>query len=124
MSATKSKPGCGTTTASSNRRKRRLFVRVDNFNASSIDFPDLHLHQDERLGRVAGNQGRIRRCRDGYHRKGRHSFAFPSQTIYMQETDPPEIMSPPAPSESVEHAQQMIADSGKRRGMGEADDDG
>jgi MscS family membrane protein len=52
------------------------------------------------------------------------SFAFPSQTIYMQETDPPEIMSPPARSESVARAQQMIEQSGKRRGMGEADDEG
>ena len=51
-------------------------------------------------------------------------FAFPSQTIYLQETDPPEIMAPPARSEGVERARAAIENASRRRGMGEADDEG
>ena len=51
-------------------------------------------------------------------------FAFPSQTIYLQETDPPEIMAPPARSEGFERARQKIEHATRRKGYGEAEDDG
>jgi MscS family membrane protein len=56
--------------------------------------------------------------------KGGTGFAFPSRTIYMQQQDPPEIMAPPARSETVERTQREMAELERTRGIGEADDDG
>ena len=101
-----------------------LFVRVDNFNASSIDFLIYTFTRTKDWGEWLAIKEEFAVAVMDIIEKAGTGFAFPSRTIYMQQTDPPEIMAPPAPSEGVEHAQTMIADSGKRRGMGEADDDG
>ncbi len=94
-----------------------LFVHVDSFNASSIDFiiycftnttvwtEWLKLKEEFALAVM-----------DIIEAAGT-SFAFPSRTIYMQTQDAPEIMSPPARSEAV---RAMLGDPsraiGARRG--------
>jgi MscS family membrane protein len=101
-----------------------LFVRVDTFNASSIDFLIYTFTKTKDWGEWLAIKEEFAVAVMNIIEQAGTSFAFPSQTIYMQETDPPEIMAPPARSEGVERARKMITDSGKRRGMGEADDDG
>ena len=101
-----------------------LFVRVDNFNASSIDFLIYTFTKTKDWGEWLAIKEEFAVAVMDIIEKAGTSFAFPSRTIYMQETDPPEIMAPPARSERVARAQQMIEQSGKRRGMGEADDEG
>ncbi|WP_241765200.1 mechanosensitive ion channel family protein [Hyphomonas beringensis] len=101
-----------------------LFVRVDSFNASSIDFLIYTFTNTKDWGEwLAIKEEFAVAVMDIIARAGT-SFAFPSRTIYMQEMDPPEIMAPPARSDHVETAQKAIAASAQRRGMGEADDDG
>ncbi|KCZ85740.1 small conductance mechanosensitive ion channel (MscS) family protein [Hyphomonas adhaerens MHS-3] len=101
-----------------------LFVRVDNFNASSIDFLIYTFTHTKNWGEWLAIKEEFAVVVMDIIEKAGTGFAFPSRTIYMQQTDPPEIMAPPARSEGVARAQQMIENTGKRRGIGEADDDG
>ena len=48
------------------------------------------------------------------------SFAFPSQSVYLQQTDPPEIMKPPAPSEIRMRAEPIINAVGRPPARGSA----
>ncbi len=101
-----------------------LFVRVDSFNASSIDFLIYTFTHTKNWGEWLAIKEEFAVVVMEIIEKAGTSFAFPSRTIYMQQTDPPEIMAPPGQSEGVARAQQMIENTGKRRGIGEADDDG
>ena len=101
-----------------------LFVRVDNFNASSIDFLIYTFTKTKDWGEWLAIKEEFAVVVMDIIEKAGTSFAFPSQTIYMQETDPPEIMAPPARSEGFERAQLRMKDVKRRRGMGEADDEG
>ena len=101
-----------------------LFVRIDNFNASSIDYLIYAFTHTKDWGEWLAIKEEFAVAVMEIIEKAGTSFAFPSQTIYMQETDPPEIMAPPARSEGVERARERIALAQRRRGIGEADDEG
>ena len=49
------------------------------------------------------------------------TFAFPSQTVYLQQIDPPEIMAPPPRSETAANVQAELASAGRTKGFGESD---
>lgn len=101
-----------------------LFVRIDNFNASSIDFLIYTFTHTKDWGEWLAIKEEFAVAVMDIIEKAGTGFAFPSRTIYLQESDPPEIMAPPARSEGVERARKAIAAAGKQRGMGEADDAG
>ncbi|ABI75775.1 transporter, small conductance mechanosensitive ion channel (MscS) family [Hyphomonas neptunium ATCC 15444] len=72
-----------------------LFVRVDAFNASSIDLLIYTFTKTTNWGewlKIKEEFAYI--VMDIIERNGA-AFAFPSQTIYMDQSDPPEIMAPP-----------------------------
>ncbi|MFN3609322.1 MAG: mechanosensitive ion channel family protein [Hyphomonas sp.] len=72
-----------------------LFVRVDKFNASSIDFLIYTFTKTTIWGEwLKVKEDFAYAVMDIIERNGA-SFAFPSQTIYMNQPDPPEIMAPP-----------------------------
>lgn len=72
-----------------------LFVRVDKFNASSIDFLIYTFTRTTIWGEwLKAKEDFAYAVMDIIARNGA-SFAFPSQTIYMNQPDPPEIMAPP-----------------------------
>ena len=81
-----------------------LFVRVDAFNASSIDFLIYTFTKTTNWGEwLEIKEAFAYTVMDIIARNGA-AFAFPSQTIYMDQTDPPEIMAPPddtAPDKSL-----------------------
>ncbi|HPE49339.1 MAG TPA: mechanosensitive ion channel family protein [Hyphomonas sp.] len=101
-----------------------LFVRVDNFNASSIDYLIYAFTHTKNWGEWLAIKEEFAIAVMEIIEKAGTSFAFPSQTIYMMETDPPEIMAPPARSEAVERAREAIRNAERRTGLGEADDEG
>lgn len=101
-----------------------LFVRVDNFNASSIDYLIYAFTHTKDWGEWLAIKEEFAVAVMEIIERAGTGFAFPSQTIYLQETDPPEIMAPPARSEGVERAREMIEVAKRRRGLGEADDEG
>ena len=101
-----------------------LFVRIDSFNASSIDFIIYCFTYTKNWGewlQIKEDLAVI--VMDIIERSGT-GFAFPSRTLYMQQQDPPEIMAPPARSEAVARVAAAKAGQDQARGMGEADDEG
>lgn len=73
-----------------------LFVRVDTFNASSIDYLIYTFTNTTNWGEwLEAKEDFALAIMKIIERSGT-SFAFPSQTIYLQQQDPPEIMAPPA----------------------------
>ena len=98
-----------------------LFVHIDSFNDSSIDFliycftkttvwTQWLQHKEEfalKLIEIVENAGT--------------SFAFPSRTLYMQQQDAPEIIHPPTLSENVA---KMRAIKEQSYSIGGGDDDG
>ena len=78
-----------------------LFVRVDRFNDSSIDFLIYCFTHTTNWGEwLAIKEEFAVACYEIVERAGT-GFAFPSRTIYLQEQDAPEILTPPVASESV-----------------------
>ncbi len=101
-----------------------LFVRIDSFNASSIDYLIYCFTNTKNWGEwLTIKQEFAVAIIDIIERAG-SGFAFPSQTVYLQQQDPPEIMTPPVRSAGVEAAQREIAARGRVSGMGEVDDGG
>ena len=101
-----------------------LFVRIDSFNASSIDFMIYCFTYTKNWGEWLKIKEEFAVAIMDIIEKAGTGFAFPSRTIYLQQQDPPEIMAPPARSERVERARLEIAEQERTRGMGEADDEG
>ncbi len=101
-----------------------LFVRIDSFNESSIDYLIYTFTHTRDWGEWLAIKEEFAVAVMQIIEKAGTGFAFPSRTIYLQETDPPEIMAPPARSESVERARERIAEAQRRKGIGEADDEG
>ena len=101
-----------------------LFVRVDSFNSSSIDFLIYAFTHTKNWGEWLEIKEEFAVAVMEIIDKAGTGFAFPSRTIYLQETDPPEIMAPPARSEGVARAQAAKAGKLQTTGIGEADDDG
>lgn len=101
-----------------------LFVRVDSFNASSIDFMIYAFTHTKNWGEwLAIKESFAVEIMNIIERAGT-GFAFPSRTLYMQQQDPPEIMAPPASSEATRAALAERAEVERVSGMGEADDEG
>ena len=101
-----------------------LFVRVDSFNASSIDFLIYTFTHTKNWGEWLEIKEEFAVAVMDIIEKAGTGFAFPSRTIYLQETDPPEIMAPPARSEGVARAQAAKEGMLQVGGIGEASDDG
>lgn len=101
-----------------------LYVRIDNFNASSIDFIIYCFTHSKRYGDwLEIKEDFALAIIDIIDRAGT-GMAFPSRTLYMQQQDPPEIMPVPALSPGAEKARREIAETRQVGGMGDADDDG
>ncbi len=102
-----------------------LFVRVDAFNDSSIDFLIYCFTHTKNWGEwLAIKEEFALACMDIIERAGT-GFAFPSRTIYLQHQDPPELVAPPEHSRTVKEAHAEIeAESPRVRGFGESDDGG
>ncbi|MAP94603.1 MAG: mechanosensitive ion channel protein MscS [Ponticaulis sp.] len=81
-----------------------LFVRVDAFNASSIDFLIYTFTNTTNWGEWLELKEKLALEVMDIIEKAGTGFAFPSRTLYMQQQDPPEIMSPPELSPRVERA--------------------
>lgn len=101
-----------------------LFVRVDSFNSSSIDFLIYCFTHTKNWGEWLAIKEEFAVTVMNIIERAGTGFAFPSRTLYMQQQDPPEIMAPPAPSESVERTRIAIDERERMGGIGEADDDG
>jgi len=100
-----------------------LFVRVDTFNASSIDFLIYTFTNTTNWGDWLELKERLALEVMDIIEKAGTGFAFPSRTVYMQQQDPPEIMSPPELSPRVEQARLEKLAHAKATGM-DVDDDG
>ena len=101
-----------------------LFVRIDSFNASSIDFIIYCFTHTKNWGEWLQIKEEFAVAVIDIIERAGSSMAFPSRTLYMQQQDPPEIMPVPERSPGVEKAQREIAERQRVGGMGEADDDG
>lgn len=72
-----------------------LFVRVDKFNTSSIDYLIYTFTKTTNWGEwLKAKEDFAYAVMEIIERNGA-AFALPSQTIYMKQEDPPEIMTPP-----------------------------
>lgn len=101
-----------------------LFVRVDTFNDSSIDFLIYcFTHTKTWTDWLAIKEDLALKIMEIIEAAGT-GFAFPSRTLYMQQQDPPEIMTPPGASENVQRMQIERRVLGRKEGLGEADDEG
>ncbi len=81
-----------------------LFVRVDRFNDSSIDFLIYCFTHSTNWGEWLKLKEELAvACYEIVERAGT-GFAFPSRTLYMQQQDAPEIVPPPMLSEGVARA--------------------
>lgn len=101
-----------------------LFVRIDSFNASSIDFIIYCFTHTKNWGEWLEIKEEFAVAVIDIIERAGTSMAFPSRTLYMQQQDPPEIMPVPERSESVAKAQADIAARKAMGGLGEADDEG
>lgn len=101
-----------------------LFVRIDSFNESSIDFLIYCFTHTKNWGEwLAIKEEFAVTVMEIIERAGT-GFAFPSRTLYMQQQDPPEIITPPARSEAVERTRLAKEARARMGGIGQADDDG
>lgn len=72
-----------------------LFVRVDAFNDSSIDFLIYTFTNTTNWGEWLAIKEEFALAVMQIIERAGTGFAFPSRTIYLQQADPPEIMAPP-----------------------------
>ncbi len=98
-----------------------LFVRVDTFNASSIDFLIYTFTNTTNWGEWLALKEELALEIMNIIEKAGTGFAFPSRTVYMQQQDPPEIMSPPELSPRVERARLEKLAHAKASGLGDGD---
>lgn len=72
-----------------------LFVRVDSFNDSSIDFLIYTFTKTTNWGEWLAIKEEFALAVMEIIERAGTGFAFPSRTVYLQQADPPEIMAPP-----------------------------
>lgn len=101
-----------------------LFVRVDSFNASSIDFMIYCFTHTKSWGEWLAIKEELAVAVMDIISAAGTSFAFPSRTIYMQQQDAPEIMAPPARSAGVEKARREKDEVERVGGMRGGEDEG
>jgi len=100
-----------------------LFVRVNAFNDSSIDFLIYCFTHTTNWGEwLAIKEELATNIYEIVERAGT-GFAFPSRTLYMQQQDAPEIITPPERTEAVRKALEERAEAAKSGAM-QDDDDG
>lgn len=82
-----------------------LFVRVNSFNDSSIDYMIYCFTHTKNWGEWLAIKEELATAIYEIIERAGTGFAFPSRTLYMQQQDAPEIIAPPARSEGVAKAQ-------------------
>jgi len=98
-----------------------LFVRIDTFNASSIDFLIYAFTHTTNWGEWLAIKEEFAFAIMQIIERAGTSFAFPSQTVYLQHTDPPEIMSPPPSRELARSLQAELRGTDNTKSSGESD---
>ena len=88
-----------------------LFVHVDSFNDSSIDFLIYCFTKTTRWTEWLEHKEAFAFKLIEIVEKAGTSFAFPSRTLYMLQEDAPEVIHPPTLSENVVKMRQMKADA-------------
>lgn len=101
-----------------------LFVRVDSFSDSSIDYMIYCFTHTRTWTEWLEIKEELALTIMNIIEAAGTGFAFPSRTLYMQQQDPPEIMSPPSTSETVQRMRMERQILGRKDGLGEADDEG
>ncbi|MBI1339514.1 mechanosensitive ion channel [bacterium] len=86
-----------------------LMVNVDSFNDSSIDFLIYTFTRTTKWDEWLGHKERLAYKVMEIVKAAGTDFAFPSRTLYMQQTDPPEIFAPPGRSPQVEEVAKLRA---------------
>jgi MscS family membrane protein len=98
-----------------------VFVRIDTFNASSIDFLVYAFTRTTNWGEWLQIKEELAFAIMQIIERSGTAFAFPSQTIYMQQVDPPEIMAPPPRSDLARAAREELETAGTTKGFGETE---
>ncbi|MGA1341877.1 MAG: mechanosensitive ion channel family protein [Hyphomonas sp.] len=98
-----------------------LFVRIDTFNASSIDFLIYAFTRTTNWGEWLAIKEEFAFAIMQIIERAGTAFAFPSQTVYLQHTDPPEIMSPPPSRELARSLQAELRGTDNTKSSGESD---
>jgi MscS family membrane protein len=98
-----------------------LFVRIDTFNTSSIDFLIYAFTRTTNWGEWLAIKEEFAFAIMQIIERAGTSFAFPSQTVYLQQTDPPEIMSPPTSTELTRSLQAELRGTDNTKRAGESD---
>jgi MscS family membrane protein len=101
-----------------------LFVRIDTFNASSIDFLIYAFTRTTNWGEWLAIKEEFAFAIMQIIERAGTGFAFPSQTVYLRQEDPPEIMAPPVRSNFASPGQSVLPDAAGTRGFGESDGGG
>lgn len=90
-----------------------LFVRVDRFNDSSIDFLIYcFTHTTNWSEWLEIKEEFAVACYEIIERAGT-GFAFPSRSVYLQQQDAPEIITPPVASDTVAKVREQRAARGR-----------
>lgn len=97
-----------------------LFVRIDSFNSSSIDYLIYAFTRTTNWGEWLQIKEEFALAVMQIIERAGTSFAFPSQTLYMQQIDPPEIMAPPPRSALADSAKAELESAGTTKGFGES----
>lgn len=100
-----------------------LFVRVNTFNDSSIDYLIYCFTHSTNWGEWLAIKEELAVAIYEIIERAGTGFAFPSRTLYMQQQDAPEVIAPPARSETVARVQAERAQL-ERSNMQLDEDDG
>lgn len=98
-----------------------LFVRVDAFNESSIDFLIYTFTKTTNWGEWLAIKEEMAVAVFEIIEKAGTGFAFPSRTLYLQQQDAPEIITPPERDASVAEARRALDPLGRFAPRGESD---
>lgn len=98
-----------------------MFVRVNTFNDSSIDFLIYCFTHSTNWGEWLKIKEELAVAIYEIIERAGTGFAFPSRTLYMQQQDAPEVIAPPARSEAVIRALQER--SAAERSVAQLDED-
>ena len=82
-----------------------LFVRINSFNDSSIDYLIYCFTHTKNWGEWLAIKEELATAIYEIIERAGTGFAFPSRTLYMQQQDAPEVIAPPARSLGVAKAQ-------------------
>lgn len=98
-----------------------LFVRINAFNDSSIDFLIYTFTNTTNWGEWLAIKEEFAMAVFDIIEKSGSAFAFPSNTVYLQQQDAPEIITPPERNASVAEARKALDPLGTAASRGEDD---